>query len=501
MPGAAIESGMVDWVLPVAKMAPKLLEFVQNENRMKLPPEIPEADEPDAKVEDAPGGETVSEETRDSEDESAIAEVLADVRAQTGHDFDHYKRATVLRRIARRMQVNSVETIPQYLEFMRTHPLETSALFQDLLIGVTHFFRDRDAFAALAAHIPQLFAGKQKDDVIRVWVAGCATGEEAYSIAILLSEHAERHKDPPRIQVFATDIDEQAIAEARDGHYPLMIEADVSPERLRAFFVREHGRYRVRKEIREKVLFAPHNVLKDSPFSRCDLISCRNLLIYLTAEAQAQIFDVFHFALRPDGLLFIGNSENNSTAQSLFSPVDAKQRVVCAPFHAAHELEIVPSAALSGEQCDQRLSGKRERLPTQPQSGAGIAMIDTAEAAQAGQARREVLFGELHLRLLEQYGPPSIVVNESHEIVHLSESAGRYLHFVAGEPTANIVKVIDPALQIELRAALFRAGRSQEAVKTSPQRVEINGTEEMISLEVRPDARERSGARIFPGLV
>ena len=162
MPGAAIESGMVDWVLPVAKLAPKLLEFVQNENRMKLPPEIPEAAEPDAKVEDAPGGETVSEETRDSEDESAIAEVLADVRAKTGHDFDHYKRATVLRRIARRMQVNSLETIPQYLEFMRTHPLETSALLQDLLIGVTHFFRDRDAFAALEAHIPQVFAGKRR---------------------------------------------------------------------------------------------------------------------------------------------------------------------------------------------------------------------------------------------------------------------------------------------------------------------------------------------------
>ena len=155
MPGAAIESGMVDWVLPVAKLAPKLLEFVHNENRMKLPPEIPEAAEPDAKVEDAPGGETVSEETRDSEDESAIAEVLADVRAKTGHDFEHYKRATVLRRIARRMQVNSVETIPQYLKFMRAHPLETSALFQDLLIGVTHFFRDRDAFTALATHIPQ----------------------------------------------------------------------------------------------------------------------------------------------------------------------------------------------------------------------------------------------------------------------------------------------------------------------------------------------------------
>src|SRR3954467_3603805 len=236
MPATAISTGMVDWVLPVEKMAPKLMEFVKNENAMRLPPEIPDADEPDAKVMNAPGGETVSDETRDSKDESAIVEVLADLRAQTGHDFSHYKRATVLRRIARRLQVNSLESIPEYLDFIRTHPVETRALLQDLLIGVTHFFRDRGAFASLESHIPQLFAGKKQDDQVRVWVAGCATGEEAYSIAMLLCEHASRVEKPPRIQVFATDVDEQAIAEAREGLYPSMIEADVSQERLSEFF-------------------------------------------------------------------------------------------------------------------------------------------------------------------------------------------------------------------------------------------------------------------------
>src|SRR3954471_18562466 len=327
MPATAISTGMVDWVLPVEMMAPKLMEFVKNENAMHLPPEIPESDEPDAKVKDAPGGETVSEETRDSEDESAIVQVLSDLRAQTGHDFSHYKRATVLRRIARRLQVNSLETIPQYVAYIRKHPMETKALLQDLLIGVTHFFRDRDAFATFEAHVPQLFAGKKKDDELRVWVAGCATGEEAYSIAMLLTEHCNRLESPPRIQVFATDIDEQSIADARDGVYPSMIETDVSPERLREFFVRDHGRYRVRKEIREKVLFAAHNLLKDPPFSRCDLISCRNLLIYLNTQAQGQVFDIFHFSLRAAGLLFIGGSENHSTAQALFSPVDTKHRL------------------------------------------------------------------------------------------------------------------------------------------------------------------------------
>src|SRR6266404_1458202 len=488
MPATAISTGMVDWVPPVEKMAPKLLEFARNENRMKLPPEIPGAEEPNAKVEDAPGGPTISEETHDPEDESAISEVLADVRAQTGHEFSHYKRATVLRRIARRLQVNSIESIPKYLEFIRTHPVETRALLQDLLIGVTHFFRDRDAFAALEANIPQLFAGKKKDDEVRVWVAGCATGEEAYSVAMLLCEHANRLSDPPNIQLFATDIDEQAIADARDGLYPSMIEADVSPERLREFFGRDHGRYRVRKEIREKILFAAHNLLKDAPFSRCDLICCRNLLIYLTGKAQAQVFDVFHFSLRAGGLLFIGGSENHAQAQSLFSPVDPKHRLFVrrSTPRPTWKVPLLP-IRMPGKLPPARTVRQRFPLPPLKQSGADKATSESkVEALSAGHARREVLFGELHLRLLEQYGPPSIVVNESHDIVHLSQNAGRYLHFVAGEPTANVVKVINPALEIELRAALFKAAQTKAPVTSTPQNVEFDGTSEIISLEVRP---------------
>jgi two-component system, chemotaxis family, CheB/CheR fusion protein len=498
MPVTAISTGMVDWVLPVEKMAPKLLEFARNENRMKLPPEIPETEEADAKVEDAPGGPTISQETRDAEDESAMAEVLADVRAQTGHDFSHYKRATVLRRIARRLQVNSIDTIPKYLEFIRTHPVEVRALLQDLLIGVTHFFRDRDAFAALEANIPQLFAGKKKEDDIRVWVAGCATGEEAYSVAMLLCEHAARLSNPPGIQVFATDIDEQAIADARDALYPSMIEADVSPERLREFFGRDHGRYRVRKEIREKILFASHNLLKDAPFSRCDLICCRNLLIYLTSKAQEQVFDVFHFSLRSGGLLFIGGSENHGQAHALFSPVDPKHRLFVrrSTPRPIWKVPLLP-LRLPSKLIPAKPLRPARALPPLSHTGADAAAGEGTTAVQAGQVRREVLFGELHLRLLEQYGPPSIVVNESHDIVHLSESAGRYLHFVAGEPTANLVKVIDPALQLELRTALFKAAQSKMAFKTGPQRVEIEGKSEVIALEIRPMAAGDQASGFF----
>ncbi|PYJ11884.1 MAG: histidine kinase [Verrucomicrobia bacterium] len=487
MPVTAISTGMVDWVLPVAQMPAKLMEFVANENRMQLPPEIPEVDQPDAKVKDAPGGETISDETRAPGDESALGEVLAHLRAQTGHDFSHYKRATVLRRVARRLQVNSIETIPQYLEFIRKHPAEARALLQDLLIGVTHFFRDQESFAALEASVPQLFAGKRQEDQVRVWVAGCATGEEAYSIAILLCEHAERLDQPPSIQIFASDLDDGAIQSARDGLYPSTIEADVSLERLRRFFNKDHGRYRVKKSLREKVLFASHNLLRDPPFSRIDLISCRNLLIYLNLKAQEQVFDIFHFALRGGGLLFMGTAETGSNVQSLFSPMDGKHRLYVRRSvpRPSWKIPILPGRAPHPGEKVVSISRAR-MLPALTPSHVEAAAVDSPGSQYAGQERRALLFGELHLKLLEQYGPPSVVVNESYDIIHLSEKAGRYLQFVAGEPTANLLKVVHPALRIELRTALFRAAQQHETISVATHTIEIEGRQEAIAVQVRP---------------
>jgi two-component system CheB/CheR fusion protein len=487
MPQTAISTGMVDWILSVADMPDRLVEFVKNEHRMQLPPEVPEAKEPDVKVKDAPGGETVSDETRATEDESALAEALAYLRAHTGHDFSHYKRATVLRRIARRLQVNSMERLPEYVAFMRRHTAETRALLQDLLIGVTHFFRDQDSFLALEANIPQLFAGKDKRDQVRVWVVGCATGEEAYSVAMLLCEHADRLNDPPSIQVFATDIDDSAIHDAREGLYPSTIEADVSTDRLRRFFQKDQGRYRVRKELREKVLFASHNVLRDAPFSRLDLVSCRNLLIYLDTRAQEQIFDIFHFSLRPGGMLFVGGSEATSSVQPLFSPIDLKHRIYVRRSvpRPAWQIPIAPIDSIGSER-PRPIRTRARAIP--PMVPARIDEVDdeTVESKFAGQERRAVLFGELHLKLLEQYGPPSAVVNAAHDIVHLSKSAGRYLRFTGGEPTANVLKIVHPALQTELRAALFRAEQEHITVSTPAQRVELEGKAEMVSIIVRP---------------
>jgi two-component system, chemotaxis family, CheB/CheR fusion protein len=254
MPRTAIATGMVDWVLPVAEMPDRLLKYYRSEPRLFLPlEELPER--PQAKSSDA---------------EAALRDTLSLLQVRTGHDFSEYKRATILRRIARRMQVNGVQELPDYLSFVRTHGVELEALLQDLLFSVTNFFRDREAFQALEAELFRLFQGKKSGDQVRVWVVGCATGEEAYSIAMLLAEYAAKLEQFPAVQLFATDLDEVAIRTGREGLYPETIEADVPEERLKRFFSREHGQYLVNRTLRESVLFASHNVLKDSPFSQIE---------------------------------------------------------------------------------------------------------------------------------------------------------------------------------------------------------------------------------------
>ncbi|HEY1048448.1 MAG TPA: CheR family methyltransferase, partial [Prosthecobacter sp.] len=231
MPASAIDTGMVDWVLPVAQMAQRLLNYFHQEKRLQLPPE--EGPQPAQQAHLSP-----------DQAEAALREVLAYLRTRTGRDFSYYKRATILRRIARRMQVNAMDNVPAYLGYLRTHPGEAGALLQDLLISVTNFFRDREAFAVLEKHIPQLFEGKGHGEPVRVWVPACATGEEAYSIAMLLQEHARTLDSPPPLQVFACDLDEEAIAVARAGLYPESMVADVSEDRVRKFFVKDHRGYR-----------------------------------------------------------------------------------------------------------------------------------------------------------------------------------------------------------------------------------------------------------------
>ncbi|MBI3650232.1 MAG: PAS domain S-box protein [Acidobacteria bacterium] len=440
MPRSVINAGLVDFVLSATDIPRKLVTLRQTTERL---PNWPEGDQ-----------------LPDEADAEAVRGVLAFLRARTNHDFSNYKRSTILRRIARRLQVNNIEEISHYLQFLRDHPSEAPELLKDLLISVTNFFRDAESFALLKEEItPRLFEGKELGDQVRVWVTGCATGEEAYSFAIMLLEYAETLEQPPSVQIFATDIDDEGIAHARDGVFPESIEADVSPERLRRFFHKEGHHYRVKKEVREAVLFAPHNVLRDPPFSKLDLVSCRNLLIYLNRETQERVLEIFHFALRPNGFLFLGASESAESLPDLYTSVDKKHRVYL------RRPMIAPSPFLP----EMPMSGRWEvRLPN----------VLTVE-------KKSVTYSELHHSLLEHFAPPSVLINKDYEIVHLSENAGRYLRFAGGEPSRNLLKVVHPDLRLDLRAALFAALQGKLESEVRNVRLKLDGENHLINILVR----------------
>lgn len=433
MPQNAIATGMIDIALPVADMPRKLRELADNARSIRLPV-----------ADDEP--ETIAVKPPDSTSaaERALLGVLATLRARTGHDFRHYKRATILRRIERRLQVNGIPDLQAYQDYVLTHPDETPALLKDMLIGVTNFFRDREVFEVVEREIvPKLFEKKSADDPVRAWVAGCATGEEAYSLAMLLAEYAQRQDDIP-VQLFATDIDERAIAFARTGLYPESITTDVSAPRLRQFFTAERSHFRVTQAIRERVLFAVHNVLRDPPFSRVDLVSCRNLLIYLDRTVQSQVLQMFHFALQPGGYLLLGGSESAEAAGDLFTAVDKKNRL-----YRANVVTSTVRPPIS--------------LPVLHHSAAAV-----ANAGRTPPLPQALPFAALHHRILELYAPPSVVIDLDANVLHMSEHAGRFLRFARGEPSYNLIALAQPALRLQLRATLFQALRSNQEASTAP---------------------------------
>ncbi|MFM0235036.1 chemotaxis protein CheB [Paraburkholderia sediminicola] len=452
MPQNAIATGMIDLSLRAQDMPRKLRELADNARAIRLPP-----------ADDEPETLAAAQPDPVSAAERALLGVLATLRARTGHDFRHYKRATILRRIERRLQVNGIPDLQAYQDYVLTHPDETPALLKDMLIGVTNFFRDHETFEVVEREIvPKLFQKKSEDDPVRAWVAGCATGEEAYSLAMLLADHPDRHEGIP-VQLFATDIDERAIAFARSGLYPESITADVSAQRLRQFFTPERAHFRVSKAIREKVLFAVHNVLRDPPFSRVDLVSCRNLLIYLDRSVQSQVLQMFHFALQPGGYLLLGSSESAEAAGDLFTPVDKKNRI--------YRANVVTSAIRPPIS-----------MPVVQQGGVAA----TASAGPTPPLPQALPFSALHHRILELYAPPSVVVDTDANILHMSEHAGRFLRFARGEPSYNLIMLVNPALRLQLRGTLFQAMRSNSEVATAP--IEFtSGT--LVRIIVRPYRR------------
>ncbi|MHC8397999.1 CheR family methyltransferase [Pseudomonas sp. MDT1-17] len=454
MPQAAIETGLVDVVLPVAEIPQKLMELWRNSQSIQLP---------------APHDMQLPTNTPEREraaTEQILQDILLLLRNRTGHDFKHYKRATVLRRIERRLQVTAQSDLPAYFTYLENHPEEANDLLSDMLIGVTNFFRDREAFEALERHVLSALMSsgleKPKPDEVRIWSAGCSTGEEAYSLAILCTEHQKLETNPVKLQVFATDIDERAIAFGRVGQYSEAILTDVPPTRVRQYFVKNAQHFKVRKEIREKILFAKHSLLSDPPFSQIDLIVCRNLLIYLERDIQREILQMFHFALRPGGYLFMGSSESADACPDLFTPVDKRNRIFRAK---AGGVAI-------------------RRAPTMPRGG--VTSFNLAIPPPMLPVQRKVAYADIHQRALEHRLPPSLIVDANANILHMSEGAGRFLRYVAGEMSRNLLVLVMPPLRLELRTTLFQAQQSGKVIMSRKVRVQDPSGDYLVDIMAQP---------------
>ncbi len=449
MPRSALATGLVDYELPPAGMAAQLIAYTTHAFGQP-----PRSAAPPPKI------------------ESTIKKIFVLLRAQTGHDFSQYKPSTTRRRIERRMAVHQIETLEDYVKFIQQTPAEVEALFRDMLIGVTHFFRDPDAFAAIEAQvIPKLFAGKPADAAIRVWVPGCSTGEEAYSLAILLAERLEALKQSFKVQIFATDIDRQAIAAARAGIYAASIAADLTPERLARFFSREPGdqAYRIHKGIRDMLVFSEQNVLRDPPFSKLDLISCRNLLIYLDADLQKRLVPLFHYALNPNGILILGTSETVGEFADLFAALERKQKI----YRRREDL------------LGAQRAGPRRFLPAMTAVDVALPRPAQTTALPGKPSLREVA----EQALLQQVVQAGALVNAGGDVLYLHGRTGLYLEPAPGESGfSNILKMAREGLRRDLTTALHKAAQTGQPVLRPGLRVKTNGDFTTVNLTVRPVA-------------
>lgn len=448
MPRSAIATGLVDYELPPAGMPTQLIAYA-TQAYDKL-------------------SQSITSPSLQSE--NALRTIFVLLRAKTGHDFSGYKTNTIYRRIIRRMTVNQIETIWMYVKVLQQTPQEVESLFRDLLIGVTNFFRDSEAFEALEEKIiPRIFTDKPAGSVIRVWSAGCSTGEEAYSLAILLQEHVEILESNYRVQVFATDLDCQAVATARAGIYPASIASDISPERLARFFTAEPGdtAYRINKSIRDLLVFSEQNVVRDPPFSKLDLISCRNLIIYIGEDLQKKLLPLFHYALNPGGFLFLGTSETVGDFSTMFSTMDRKLKLYQRrdDFHRAHNTGIgqfVPPLTTT--------DGLHPQFPAKKADTGKLSIRELTEQT-----------------LLQQVAPAGAMVNDHGDILYLHGRTGMYLEPAPGETGSyNILNMAREGLRPALTTALHKAAGNKETVYRHGLRVKTNGDFTLVDLTIHP---------------
>jgi two-component system CheB/CheR fusion protein len=443
MPRNAINAGVADVVAPVNELPGKIIAFRRRSPQNGLP-DIP------------PEGMT----------QNALEKVFLLLRTQTGHDFSLYKKSTIFRRVERRMSLHQIDKLMTYVQFLRENPAETELLFKELLIGVTAFFRDAAAWKQLESElIPALLSAQPKGGVLRAWVPGCSTGEEAYSLAIVFMEALERLKPAKNVtlQIFATDLDREAVDKARPSVYPSNIAADVSQERLRRFFVpTEHG-YRIGKEIREMVIFAPQNIIMDPPFTKLDVLACRNLLIYLSAELQKKLIPLFHYCLNPNGLLFLGSAETIGAFSDLFSSLDGKGH-----FYRRKEISAGAAPVDFPASFTPYTRGAAGEPKDEPSGTNHVPNLQTL-------ADRVIL---------QRLSPPVVFTNDKGDIVYISGRTGKYLEPAAGKTNVNVLAMAREGLRHELAAAFSAALRGEHPVSVRGVQVGTNGGTQTIDLTI-----------------
>ncbi|MES2824499.1 MAG: CheR family methyltransferase [Pseudomonadota bacterium] len=463
MPRSAIATGLVDYELTPTAMPAQLIAYVSHAFHR-------------------PSGLATNALHLS---ENALKKIFILLRTQTTHDFSQYKPSTICRRIERRMAVHQIVSIDAYVKYLQQAPTEVEALFRDLLIGVTSFFRDPDTFVELEQRIiPKLFEGKPTGAIIRAWSTGCSTGEEAYSIAILLQERLEALKKNYKIQVFATDIDSHAIATARAGVYPASISDDITPERLARFFTAEPdgSAYRIHKNIRDMLVFSAHDLIKDPPFSKIDLISCRNLLIYMNADLQKRVITLFHYALNPEGMLFLGTSETLGEFANLFTTLDRKAKL----FQRKEDFQGAKRAALN-----------RFLPPTMAKDR--IPVLGSTNTLGEKMLNSKVSLREItEQALLKQIDVACALVNNQGDILYLHGRTGMYLEPAPGEAGINnILKMAREGLKHELTTALYKAAGNREHIKLANLRVKTNGHFTPVNVTVSPIAAAALDSPLF----
>lgn len=444
---SAIHAGVVDFVLPPDEMPAQLLAYV---SQAFTPSRF------------SPGAE-------DSTPVEGLEKVFQLLQTQTGHDFSQYKRNTIIRRIERRMAIDQIQGFAEYVRYLQLTKSEVEALFRDLMIGVTSFFRDAEIFDEIRTKvIPHLLKANTEASDIRVWVPGCSTGEEAYSLAILLREQMDELNLGAKVHIFATDIDRESIEQARAGVYPASIVGDVSPERLAHFFdpdSQDGNAYRVRKSIRDLLVFSEHSIIKDPPFSKLDLISCRNLLIYMSSDLQKRLIPLFHYALKPGGLLVLGSSESIGEFSHLFSPVDREAKI----------FQSKPGDPTAHQPLFQRFAS-----PLRAPESALPAKVP------AGNPTRLPLQEIAARTVLSHYAPVGALVNDRGDILYLLGRTGRYLEPSPGEACLNIFKMARAGLRADLTVALHRSVSMQIVTRQQGLSVQSEGGTSQVNLTVIP---------------